>query len=97
MRVPKATAPFFGRPIITEPRLGPYVGRTCVPPEDLEVLRLVIADKITHLEEDPKWTSVDERDVIIQALDELVVQAAVADADRQPRGARQLRPARLAK
>jgi hypothetical protein len=41
----------------------------------LEELRLVIADKITDLEEDPKWASVDERDVIIQALDELVVQA----------------------
>jgi chorismate-pyruvate lyase len=41
----------------------------------LEELRLVIADKIADLEENPKWASVDERDVIIQGLDELVVQA----------------------
>ena len=32
----------------------------------LEELRLVIADKVTDLEEDPKWASVDERDVIIR-------------------------------
>lgn len=41
----------------------------------VEDLRAVIADKITDLEEDPSWGSEDDRQEVIQALDELIVQA----------------------
>jgi len=41
----------------------------------VEELRTLLADKITELEEDPKWGGEDERDELVQALDELVVQA----------------------
>ena len=41
----------------------------------VEDLRAVIADKITDLEEDPGWGSEDDRQEVIQALDELIVQA----------------------
>lgn len=41
----------------------------------VEDLRAVIADKITDLEEDPGWGSEDERQEVVQALDELIVQA----------------------
>ena len=41
----------------------------------VEELRVLLADKITELEEDPKWGGEDERDELVQALDELVVQA----------------------
>ena len=41
----------------------------------LEECRTTLADKITELEEDPKWGSADERPEILLALEELVVQA----------------------
>jgi flagellar hook-associated protein FlgK len=41
----------------------------------IEELRAVIADKITELEENPGWGSEEARQEVIQALDELVVQA----------------------
>ena len=41
----------------------------------VEELRTLLADKITELEEYPKWGGEDERDELVQALDELVVQA----------------------
>jgi len=48
-------------------------------PEELaakiEDLRAIIADKITDLEENPGWGSEDGRQELIQALDELIVQA----------------------
>ncbi len=40
----------------------------------LEELRAVISDKVTDLEENPKWGSQDERLEIVHALEELVVQ-----------------------
>lgn len=40
----------------------------------LEELRTVISDKVTDLEENPKWGSQDERLEIVHALEELVVQ-----------------------
>jgi len=48
-------------------------------PEDfaakVEELRAAIADKIADLEENPAWGNEDGRQEVIQALDELVVQA----------------------
>jgi len=48
-------------------------------PEELaakiEELRAIIADKITDLEENPGWGGEDGRQELIQALDELIVQA----------------------
>ena len=45
-------------------------------PEDfaakVEELRAVIADKIADLEENPAWGSGDDRQEVIQALDELI-------------------------
>lgn len=41
----------------------------------IEELRAAIADKIADLEENPGWGSEDDRQEVIQALDELVVQA----------------------
>ncbi len=47
-------------------------------PEELkakiEELRTAIADKLAELEEDPNWASEDEREELVQALDDLVVQ-----------------------
>jgi hypothetical protein len=47
-------------------------------PEELkakiEELRTIIADKLAELEEDPGWASEDEREELVQALDDLVVQ-----------------------
>ena len=40
----------------------------------LEELRAIISDKVTDLEENPKWGSLDERAEIVHALEELVVQ-----------------------
>jgi hypothetical protein len=40
----------------------------------LEELRAAISDKVTDLEENPKWGSQDERLEIVHALEELVVQ-----------------------
>jgi ADP-glucose pyrophosphorylase len=40
----------------------------------LEELRTVISDKVTDLEENPKWGSQDERMEIVHALEELIVQ-----------------------
>ena len=45
----------------------------------LEELRAVISDKVTDLEENPKWGSQDERLEIVHALEELVVQVEGAD------------------
>jgi hypothetical protein len=57
-------------------------------PEDfaakLEELRAIIADKIADLEENPAWGSGDDRQEVIQALDELVIQAqALSEALQQ--------------
>jgi hypothetical protein len=50
----------------------------------VEELRAAIAEKIAELEENPKWGSEDEREEIINALDELVVQAeALSEALQQ--------------
>jgi hypothetical protein len=47
-------------------------------PEELktkiEELRTIIADKLAELEEEPNWGSEDEREELVQALDDLVVQ-----------------------
>ena len=47
-------------------------------PEELrakvEELRALIADKLAELEEEPNWGSEDEREELVQALDDLVVQ-----------------------
>jgi hypothetical protein len=57
-------------------------------PEDfaakVEELRAIIADKIADLEENPAWGSADDRQEVIQALDELIVQAqALSEALQQ--------------
>ena len=48
-------------------------------PEDfaakIEELRAAIADKIADLEENPTWGTEDGRQEVVQALDELIVQA----------------------
>ena len=48
-------------------------------PEDfaakVEELRAAIADKISELEETPAWGTADGRQEVVQALDELIVQA----------------------
>ena len=41
----------------------------------LEELRVIMADKITDLEENPKWGTADQRPEIVLALEEVVVQA----------------------
>jgi hypothetical protein len=41
----------------------------------IEDLRAVIADKIAELEENPNWGSEDGRQEVVQALDELAIQA----------------------
>ena len=41
----------------------------------VEELRAAIADKIAELEENPIWGTEDGRQEVVQALDELVVQA----------------------
>ena len=40
----------------------------------LEELRTIVSDKLAELEEAPKWGSADEREQIVNALDELAVQ-----------------------
>jgi ribosome recycling factor len=40
----------------------------------VEELRTLIAEKLAELEEDPNWASDDEREELVQALDDLVVQ-----------------------
>jgi len=57
-------------------------------PEDfaakVEELRAIIADKIADLEENPAWGSEDDRQEVVQALDELIVQAqALSEALQQ--------------
>jgi hypothetical protein len=48
-------------------------------PEELKVkideVRLLIVGKLAELEEDAKWGTEEEREELIEALDELVVQA----------------------
>jgi uncharacterized protein YdhG (YjbR/CyaY superfamily) len=47
-------------------------------PEELrtkvEELRTLIAEKLAELEEEPNWGSEDEREELVQALDDLIVQ-----------------------
>jgi uncharacterized protein YdhG (YjbR/CyaY superfamily) len=47
-------------------------------PEELrakvEELRTLIAEKLAELEEEPSWGSEDEREELVQALDDLIVQ-----------------------
>ena len=40
----------------------------------VEELRTLIADKLAELEEEPNWGSEDEREELVQALDDLIVQ-----------------------
>jgi hypothetical protein len=40
----------------------------------LEELRTIVADKVTELEENPRWGSADQRQEIVHALEELTVQ-----------------------
>jgi hypothetical protein len=40
----------------------------------VEELRTLIADKLAELEEDPNWGTEDEREELVQALDDLVMQ-----------------------
>jgi len=42
--------------------------------EKVDELRLLIVERISALEEDPEWGTPDEREELVQALDELVVQ-----------------------
>jgi ClpP class serine protease len=56
-----------------------YSDGVTMTPEDfaakVEEMRAAIADKIAELEENPAWGNEDGRQEVIQALDELVVQA----------------------
>ena len=40
----------------------------------LEEFRAVVSEKLSELEESPKWGSPDEREQIVNALDELALQ-----------------------
>jgi hypothetical protein len=40
----------------------------------VEELRTLIAEKLAELEEEPNWGTEDERDELVQALDDLVMQ-----------------------
>ena len=40
----------------------------------LEEFRTIVSDKLAELEEEPKWGSADEREQIVNALDELALQ-----------------------
>jgi hypothetical protein len=40
----------------------------------VEEMRTIVADKVAELEEDPKWGSEDEREQIVNTLEELLVQ-----------------------
>jgi hypothetical protein len=40
----------------------------------VEELRALIAEKLAELEEEPNWGSEDEREELVQALDDLIVQ-----------------------
>jgi uncharacterized protein YdhG (YjbR/CyaY superfamily) len=40
----------------------------------VEELRTLIAEKLAELEEEPSWGSEDEREELVQALDDLIVQ-----------------------
>ena len=42
--------------------------------EKIEELRLLIVERIAALEEEASWGTVEEREELAQALDELVVQ-----------------------
>ena len=49
----------------------------------VEELRLLIIEKLAELEEDAKWGTLDEREEIAEALDELAVQADALSAALQ--------------
>ena len=58
-------------------------------PEELkakvEELRTIIAEKLAELEEDPNWGTDDEREELVQALDDLVVQGeALSELLQEP-------------
>ena len=40
----------------------------------LEELRTAVAEKVEELEENPKWGSEDEREQLVNAIEELMVQ-----------------------
>jgi hypothetical protein len=47
----------------------------------IEELRALIVEKMTELEEDPNWGTAEEREELVIAIDELIVQAqALGDA-----------------
>jgi hypothetical protein len=46
----------------------------------VEELGTLIAEKRAELEEEPKWGTEDEREELVVALDELVVQAQALSA-----------------
>lgn len=53
--------------------------------DKLEELRAIVADKIADLEEQPKWGTSDEREAIINAIDDADVQLeALREALEQP-------------
>ena len=41
----------------------------------LEELRAAIVEKVTELEEEPNWGTSEEREELLVAVDELIVQA----------------------
>ena len=51
----------------------------------VEELRTLVAEKATELEEDPKWGTDDEVEELVQALDDLVVQAQALSETLQER------------
>ena len=51
----------------------------------VEELRTLVAEKATELEEDPKWGTDDEVEELVQALEDLVVQAQALSETLQER------------
>lgn len=53
--------------------------------DKLEELRAIVADKLADLEEHPKWGTSDEREAVINAIDDADVQLeALREALEQP-------------
>lgn len=53
--------------------------------DKLEELRAMVADKLADLEEHPKWGTSDEREAVINAIDDADVQLeALREALEQP-------------
>ena len=52
----------------------------------VEELRGLIAEKLAELEEEANWGAEDEREELVQALDDLVMQAEALSEILQERG-----------